>query len=90
MFYNINLLFCEILLSLPSRERGLKYHADVNRKSFPYVAPFAGAWIEICNHQDQESFRPVAPFAGAWIEMSAVGIQTDEPLSLPSRERGLK
>ena len=26
MFYNINLLFCEILLSLPSWERGLKYN----------------------------------------------------------------
>ena len=34
-------------MSLPSRERGLKYHitGELDRKI--YVAPFAGAWIEI-------------------------------------------
>ena len=47
MFYNINLLFCEILLSLPSRERGLKLTVRCNYRGRCYVAPFAGAWIEI-------------------------------------------
>ena len=35
-------------MSLPSRERGLKFLLLlVNRHKFS-VAPFAGAWIEIC------------------------------------------
>ena len=33
--------------SLPSRERGLKYKTQVFQKKMDYVAPFAGAWIEI-------------------------------------------
>ena len=33
------------------------------------VAPFAGAWIEICNHPPECGTVRVAPFAGAWIEM---------------------
>ena len=47
MFHNINLLFCEILLSLPSRERGLKYLIGLDKANKVIVAPFAGAWIEI-------------------------------------------
>ena len=47
MFHNINLRICEILLSLPSRERGLKYRIDYGLLRIPSVAPFAGAWIEI-------------------------------------------
>ena len=35
-------------MSLPSRERGLKSNSNArNLKRHP-VAPFAGAWIEIC------------------------------------------
>ena len=34
-------------LSLPSRERGLKYRDDGKRKRKGWVAPLAGAWIEI-------------------------------------------
>ena len=33
------------------------------------VAPFAGAWIEISEHQNGYSEISVAPFAGAWIEI---------------------
>ena len=47
MFHNINLRICEILLSLPSRERGLKYKCPLARVRHLSVAPFAGAWIEI-------------------------------------------
>ena len=32
----------------------------------------------------------VAPFAGAWIEIQPMKGKTDEEMSLPSRERGLK
>ena len=35
--------------SLPSRERGLKFHAGLPLASVFQVAPFAGAWIEIRN-----------------------------------------
>ena len=35
------------LLSLPSRERGLKCVQQTRRILFLCVAPFAGAWIEI-------------------------------------------
>ena len=34
-----------------------------------YVAPFAGAWIEISFFEAINVASPVAPFAGAWIEM---------------------
>ena len=33
------------------------------------VAPFAGAWIEICAAADGGQPLRVAPFAGAWIEI---------------------
>ena len=69
MFHNINLRICEILLSLPSRERGLKFQQwPVQIKLVP-VAPFAGAWIEIKSVFTISSADPVAPFAGAWIEI---------------------
>lgn len=47
MFHNINLRICEILQSLPSRERGLKYTYVPPLSFLGEVAPFAGAWIEI-------------------------------------------
>ena len=34
-----------------------------------YVAPFAGAWIEICSVRYCKYILIVAPFAGAGIEM---------------------
>ena len=37
----------EQILSLPSRERGLKYAEDSEGGKFKVVAPLAGAWIEI-------------------------------------------
>ena len=42
-----NTTYCAFLLSLPSRERGLKLRTTgINTKPV-HVAPFAGAWIEI-------------------------------------------
>ena len=35
-----------------------------------YVAPFAGAWIEIAEPGRWKTAKAVAPFAGAWIEMT--------------------
>ena len=34
-------------MSLPSRERGLKFMVDEEKKGLIEVAPLAGAWIEI-------------------------------------------
>ena len=36
--------------SLPSRERGLKLHMFDDLHAGRHVAPFAGAWIEICRY----------------------------------------
>ena len=41
-----------------------------------YVAPFAGAWIEIFLCSCKFSSFTVAPFAGAWIEMFVKGDST--------------
>ena len=72
MFHNINLRICEILLSLPSRERGLKYKVFSKSSRHGFVAPFAGAWIEIIKGLYSGHSEHVAPFAGAWIEIKSV------------------
>ena len=54
------------------------------------VAPFAGAWIEIFMALPGRVAVEVAPFAGAWIEIFRQHHRHFCPLSLPSRERGLK
>ena len=41
-----------------------------------YVAPHAGAWIEIKLHVSPYQTTMVAPHAGAWIE---IGRHTPEP-----------
>ena len=55
-----------------------------------FVAPHAGAWIEIIESQPPESEGMVAPHAGAWIEIGAYGGYIRVRPSLPMRERGLK
>ena len=57
-------------MSLPSRERGLKYHFRNLLPKSAYVAPFAGAWIEIKVDGYGDKKLDVAPFAGAWIEIT--------------------
>lgn len=47
VLYKENEICCIILLSLPSRERGLKSDAGAVDVVFSPVVPFAGAWIEI-------------------------------------------
>ena len=56
-------------MSLPSRERGLKYQFYLTIHLHENVAPFAGAWIEIADSVYKSFSKLVAPFAGAWIEM---------------------
>ena len=56
-----------------------------------YVAPFAGAWIEMSLRVTLRAASMVAPFAGAWIEISNEEVRRwRQDMSLPSRERGLK
>ena len=56
-----------------------------------FVAPFAGAWIEMPSLTRPSGIAWVAPFAGAWIEIAArMAICWTQTGSLPSRERGLK
>ena len=69
VLYKENEICCIILLSLPSRERGLKYICSRCRCDRSSVAPFAGAWIEIINTYFRAAKVFVAPFAGAWIEI---------------------
>ena len=57
------------MMSLPSRERGLKSLIDKNLSKEEVVAPFAGAWIEIHGIKCDLMITGVAPFAGAWIEI---------------------
>ena len=47
VLYKENEICCIILLSLPSRERGLKLIRIFAEQVLYIVAPFAGAWIEI-------------------------------------------
>ena len=69
VLYKENEICCIILLSLPSRERGLKFYSSQKFKLTDAVAPFAGAWIEIDKQYDSDDDASVAPFAGAWIEI---------------------
>ena len=56
-------------MSLPTRERGLKYGLYIELKTAKGVAPYTGAWIEIsCSAVSPKIIR-VAPYTGAWIEI---------------------
>ena len=78
------------IVSLPSRERGLKlvvYQLDRLSRD---VAPLAGAWIEMPLGVEYLQSFAVAPLAGAWIEIFFPHVSLSSGMSLPSRERGLK
>ena len=55
--------------SLPLRERGLKLIFLLILVCILFVAPLAGAWIEILAGYIDRSGHLVAPLAGAWIEI---------------------
>ena len=56
-------------MSLPLRERGLKSSVQQLGLKTEWVAPLAGAWIEILHLLASTHPFLVAPLAGAWIEM---------------------
>ena len=47
VLYKNKQIFCAILLSLLSWERGLKYFSNIKNAVVRIVAPLVGAWIEI-------------------------------------------
>ena len=56
-----------------------------------HVAPFTGAWIEICKIGFALAGTLVAPFTGAWIEIKFLLLRYRRLIaSHPSRVRGLK
>ncbi len=85
VLYKNKQIFCAILLSLLSWERGLK---SLNAKSpllSSNVAPLVGAWIEITDLSNISASRRVAPLVGAWIEIM---ITTCAPYALGRSSRG--
>ena len=77
-------------MSLPSRERGLKYLLPCILRVSSCVAPLAGARIEIWLNAGVLAPVIVAPLAGARIEIIIFLNDSSDNTSLPSRERGLK
>ena len=63
-------LFSASRLSLPTRERGLKSEAFAKLTAAEVVAPYTGAWIEICPDPAAVQISGVAPYTGAWIEIA--------------------
>ena len=70
VLYKNKQIFCAILLSLLSWERGLKFSKSSIRCSLTFVAPLVGAWIEIRYKAISIAEHLVAPLVGAWIEIS--------------------
>ena len=69
VLYKNKQIFCAILLSLLSWERGLKYVYVISVNSGILVAPLVGAWIEIYKSSVSKWYVSVAPLVGAWIEI---------------------
>ena len=57
------------MLSLPSRECGLKLTFSIIDIPPVFVTPFAGVWIEMKNITVVDPEEEVTPFAGVWIEI---------------------
>ena len=70
VLYKNKQIFCAILLSLLSWERGLKYSGKTTKKRKFTVAPLVGAWIEMYPNSIKMARGTVAPLVGAWIEIS--------------------
>ena len=57
------------VVSLPSRECGLKFTVLTVLPPVVLVTPFAGVWIEITSSAGIWCGTDVTPFAGVWIEI---------------------
>ena len=83
---DLQLLSFWVITSLPPRERGLKYWVNIICYCLTYVAPSAGAWIEILLMKVSCTPSRVAPSAGAWIEIFS--IQSHIPVILVAPSAG--
>ena len=90
VLYKNKQIFCAILLSLLSWERGLKLLNCNSVIVLWTVAPLVGAWIEILSLLLVSFIRLVAPLVGAWIEILYTFVPCKSSKSLLSWERGLK
>ena len=80
-----------LVLSLPLRERGLKYRPARLLLCLTASLPLRERGLKFNAAKRSRQCVAVAPFAGAWIEMSSVFLLGSTlPSSLPLRERGLK
>ena len=61
------------------RERGLKFQQCRFVACQRWVAPHAGAWIEILGCWWIRPWHPVAPHAGAWIEIRLLEPRRQRP-----------
>ena len=78
-------------MSLPSRERGLKFLKVSGITVLWVVAPFAGAWIEIEVIKWNEAEDGLSlPSRERGLKSGAGDVSWKGYQSLPSRERGLK
>ena len=60
------------MLSLPTRECGLKSEREFLEYLRFKVTPYAGVWIEIFVSGDFIYTKIVTPYAGVWIEMTSI------------------
>ena len=79
------------MLSLPSRERGLKYNPCGESFRTNLSLPSRERGLKLDVSHASYPLGSVAPLAGAWIEIYQVYREPKvDTTSLPSRERGLK
>ena len=79
-----------ILLSLPTRERGLKHDFRQSLQQLLRVAPYAGAWIETRLSYGNLLQRLSLPTRERGLKQHNAKIMSCKLKSLPTRERGLK
>ena len=77
-------------MSLPTRERGLKYSKHPPRRVLFLSLPTRERGLKSEALNSVAIFLLVAPYTGAWIEISRVVGSLTGAVSLPTRERGLK
>ena len=62
------------ILSLPSRECGLKFLRQPYQGFSEIVTPLAGVWVEIFLRLDSHLPDFVTPLAGVWVEMDWIKV----------------
>ena len=86
----MRLFLCLHSVSLPSRERGLKFQKDCEPRNAAESLPSRERGLKLDEFQSETGDYCVAPLAGAWIEIPEIKHHRNVIVSLPSRERGLK